>query len=678
MFSDIAGYTLVMGRDEERAMRALAEHRALLRRLLPNFNGRMLGEIGDGTLSSFHSAVDAVNCAREVQAAAKDSPDLRLRIGIHVGDVLFTQDNAWGDGVNIASRIHALAPPGSICISEHVYDAIRNKPGMAARHLGQRRLKNVSHPIRVYILSSSDDPTYGTGAATQWSTKVVARLGGTTRLMLLAGIAALLVAALAYGPARWRSSVGGSLSQRVTQPRVIRSIAVLPLDNFSGDPNQEYFSDGLTDELTTDLATISALRVISRGSVMQYKGAHRPPAPEIAKALNVDAVVEGSIVRAGDKVRVTAQLIDAPDDKHLWAKSYERDSKDVLAMQDEIAQAIAHEVNVELTPNEKARFATPRTVNPEAHDAYLKGRYFLDNYSEARVRKAIDQFDQAIKIDPNFMLAYTGLSDAYGYSEDWYLPANDVMPKAKAAAEKALQLDPSAAEAHTSLAFVIWQYDYDWRGGEREYLRAIELNPNYYEAHHQYGYLLAFGGRLDESVAEFKRANEMDPLSAGILNDLAWPLMFQRKYDEAREKIRQALELDPSFYLAQFTLGWIDIESGKTHEAIAELEKARAMDAPPFVTGFLGYAYAASGDRSKAEATLADLNQMSSRRFVSPFAMAVVYLGLADRERTLAELEKAYEARSWMMIWLKLDKIFDPIRSEPRFVALLRKVGPDQ
>ena len=311
MFSDIAGYTLVMGRDEERAMRALAEHRTLLRTLLPNFNGRLLGEIGDGTLSSFHSAVDAVNCAREVQAAARDSPDLRLRIGIHLGDVLFTKDNAWGDGVNIASRIHALAPPGTICISEHVYDAVRNKPGMAARNLGQKRLKNVSHPMRVYVLSSRDDSADETGAASLESSEVVARLRDRTRLILLAGMAGLLIAALGYAVARWRLSTASSLSQRPSQPRVIRSIAVLPLDNFSGDPNQEYFSDGLTDELTTDLATISALRVISRGSVMQYKGAHRPPAPEIAKALNVDAVVEGSVVRIGDKVRITAQLIDA-------------------------------------------------------------------------------------------------------------------------------------------------------------------------------------------------------------------------------------------------------------------------------------------------------------------------------------------------------------------------------
>ncbi|HEY6418257.1 MAG TPA: tetratricopeptide repeat protein, partial [Candidatus Binataceae bacterium] len=258
-----------------------------------------------------------------------------------------------------------------------------------------------------------------------------------------------------------RRSASVEVSAKATAPsqpvivarHAINSIAVLPLDNFSGDPNQEYFSDGLTDELTTDLATISALRVISRGSVMQFKGAHRPPTPEIAKALNVDAVVEGSVARVGDKVRVTAQLIDAPADKHLWAKSYERDSKDVLAMQDEIALAIAHEINVELTPAQQARFTSGRTVNPAAHDAYLKGRYFLGNYnSEERVQKAIEQFQEAIKIDPNFALAYTGLADAYSSGDDFFFPANEVMPKAKAAAEKAIELDDSLAEAHTSLA----------------------------------------------------------------------------------------------------------------------------------------------------------------------------------------------------------------------------------
>ena len=674
MFSDIAGYTLVMGKDEQRAIHALAEHRALLRKLVPQFNGRILGEIGDGTLSSFHSAVDAVNCARDVQAATKGSSELRLRIGIHLGDVIFSNDNAWGDGINIASRIHALAPPGSICVSEHVYHAIRNQPGMAARNLGQKRLRNVSYPVGVYLLSSGDALADEMGAG-PLAAEFIAWV--RVRPWLLAGSLGLFLA-LGYAVARWKSSNAPVTAQSAVQPRVIRSIAVLPLDNFSGDPAQEYFADGMTDELTTDLATISALRVISRTSVMQFKGEHRKPLPEIAKELNVDAVVEGSVMRVGDRVRITAQLIYAPDDQHLWAKTYERDSRDVFAMQDEVALAIADEIKVELTPNEQARFANSRPVNPEAHEAYLKGRYFLDNYSEERVKKAIAQFQQAISIDPNFVSAYTGLANAYGYSEDWYFPANEVMPKSRAAAEKALQLDDSSAEAHTSLGFIVWQYDYDWVAGEREYRRAIELNPNYYEAHHQYGYLLAFAGRFEESVAEFKRANEMDPLSAGILNDLAWPLMFQGKYDEAREKIRKALELDPSFYLAQFTLGWIDIEEGKPQNAIAELEKARSMDAPPFVTGFLGYAYAVSGDRAQAQAMLTDLGQMSSHRFVSPFATAVVYIGLGDTPRALAELEKAYDARSWMMTWLKLDKIFDPLRSDPRFVALLKKVGPDK
>jgi len=263
---------------------------------------------------------------------------------------------------------------------------------------------------------------------------------------------------------------------------------------------------------------------------MQFKGAHRPSTPEIAKVLNLDAVVvEGSVTRVGDKVRVTAQLIDGPGDKHLWAKSYERDSRDVLAMQDEIAQAIAKEINVELTPNEHARFANSRKVNPEAHDAYLKGRYYLSSYTEERITKAIEQFQDTIKLDPNFALSYTGLADAYTYGADYNFLATEVMPKAKAAAEKALQLDDSLAEAHTSLAFINWQYDFDWAAAEREVRRAIELNPNYSEAHHRYGYILTLQGRFEEGSAEMKRAVELDPLSAAILSDSSWPFIFSGK-----------------------------------------------------------------------------------------------------------------------------------------------------
>jgi adenylate cyclase len=666
MFSDVVGYTAIMGRDEHKGVQAIRDHRQYLRAILPKFNGRLIGEIGDGTLTSFHSVVDAVGCARELQATLKDDPELRLRIGIHVGDVLFADNTVLGDGVNVASRLQALAPPGGIYISERVYEEIRNKPELQAKDLGEKRLKNVDRPIRVYDLATATLPEQ--------------RTERTTRSMgraILAGVAVLLIAALGYGVARWRSSPPGSAPQFATQPRVIRSIAVLPLDNFSGDPSQEYFADGMTDELTTDLAKISALRVISRGSVMQYK-AHRPPTPEIAKALNVDAVVEGSVVRSGNRVRITAQLIDAPADKHLWADSYERDSRDVLALQDDLASAIARQINIELTPDEQAGFAKARPVNPQAHEAYLKGRYFLSSYTQDGVIAAIKEFEQAIKADPNFPLPYTGLADAYTYGEDWYFPATEVMPKAKAAAEKALQLDSTLAEAHSSLAFIMWQYDFDWAGAEREFRRAIELNPSYAEAHHLYSFCLVFQGKFDAALAEARHASELDPLSAGITSDVGYPLTYQAKYEAAREQARKALELDPTYYLAHWALGWTDLEAGKFNEAIPELEKARAMGSPPFLAGYLGYAYAAAGQRAKAQAIIAELKRMSPHRFVSPYCPALVYIGLGDKERGLDGLEKAYQVRSQWLAGLKVDKVFDLLRSEPRFIALLKKVGLDQ
>ena len=675
MFSDIVGYTAIMGRDEREGLRAVGEHRAHLRAMLPRFNGRLIGEVGDGTLSSFHSAVDAVNCARELQATLVERPDLRLRVGIHVGDVVFTDNTVLGDGVNVASRIHELAPPGGCCISERVYEEIRNKPEFQVKDLGEKRLKNVPRPMHVYALRAAD--AYGE----PWSSSGLPSGDGKSiaqRRALAAGVAALLVAAAVMVIARswW---VGPVLTTPPTAARPIRSIAVLPLDNFSGDPKQEYFADGMTEELTTDLASISGLRVISRGSAMRYKGAQRPPTPKIAKLLNVDAVVEGSVMRVGDQVRITAQLIDAPADRHLWAKSYERNSRDVLALQDEVALAIAKEINVELTPKEQARFAGKRTVNPEAYEAYLKGRYFLGSYSEERVRKAIEQFERAIKADPNFAPAYTGLADAYGtFGSGLFFLPTEATPKAKAAAEKALQLDDTLAEAHTSLAGIKVWYDFDLGGGENEFLRSIALNPNYSEAHHLYGYFLVQAGRFDESLAEMRRAAQLDPLSAGIAGDVSLPLIFKEGYEAAKEQCRKALELDPGFFLGQYYLGWTDVEAGKFKEAVPKLEKAKAMNSPPFVTGLLGYAYAKSGNRAKAESTIAELNQMSSRRFVDPFGPALVYLGLGDNQRALDLLEKTYKVRSQDVLWLKVDKIFDPLRSESRFIALLKKVGFDK
>ena len=669
MFSDVVGYTAIMGRDEQQALRALEDHRELLRLLLPKFNGRMVGEIGDGTLTSFHSAIDAVTCAREVQANLRqDQPDLKVRIGIHLGDVVFSNNTVLGDGVNVASRIHALAPPGGICVSASIHDEVRNKPATRYKDLGEQKLKNVSRPIRVYQL-----------VAGELMAQPEKLRGHGRRNALIAGAGAVILAGLALVFVRLRSRAVPHPPQSAAK-RTISSIAVLPLDNYSGDPNQEYFSDGMTDELTTDLATISALRVISRGSVMQYKGAHRPPTPVIARALNIDAVVEGSVMRIGDKVRITAQLIDAPADRHLWAKSFERDSRDVLALQDELALAIAKEINVQLTPNEQTRLTSAPVVNPEAHDAYLKGRYFYGRPSDENLKKAIAQFAEAVGLDPNFAPAYSGLSDAYqwaGLNEGVYT-ATESMLEAKAAAEKAIQLDDSSAEAHTSLGQFRAFYEFDWAGCESEIHRAFALNPNYAFAHDQFGVVLALQGRLDEASAEGKLAAELDPLSPEILLDTVFALAWQGNYEAAMEQANRAVDLDPAFFLPRFAQGWINIAAGKIGDAIPELQKANVIESPPFVAGWLGYAYGVTGDRTRAMAVIEELNRKSLHGYVPPFNLAIVYLGMGDSGRAMDYLEQAYSEHSQWLCWLKMDRIFDPLRKEPRFIALMKKVHLDK
>jgi serine/threonine-protein kinase len=461
-----------------------------------------------------------------------------------------------------------------------------------------------------------------------------------------------------------------------SRPHAVRSIAVLPLDNYSGDPKQEYFAEGMTDELTADLATISQLRVISRGSAMQFKGEHRPSTPEIAKLLNVDAVVEGSVLREGDRVRINAQLIDARADKHLWSKKFERNSRDVLALQDELASAIAHEIDVQLTPTEQSRLKTAPVVNPEAYDAYLRGRYFFNRPSDENLKKAIEQFEQAVKLNPKFAPAFSGLSDAYlwaGYNEG-VLTAADAKPKAKAAAEKAIELDDNSAEAHTSLATFKLFYEFDWTGCEREFKRAFQLNPNYAFAHDQFGLALAFQGRFDESLAQGKLAATLDPLSPQIPIDNLIGLAFSGRHQAAAEQAKRAADLDPAFFFAQWAYGWADIQAGKPSNAILPLKKSKTMESPAFVGAWLGYAYGASGDRAHALPELADLKKTSLNGHILPFNLAVVYLGLGERERALDYLEEAYDSSSQWMGWLKNDRIFTPIHSHPRYLALLRKL----
>ena len=679
MFSDVVGYTAIMGRDEGEGLRALREHRAHLRALLPRFNGRLIGEIGDGTLSSFHSAVDAVYCARELQTRLVGDTELSLRIGIHVGDVVFTDKTVLGDGVNIASRLNALASPGEVCISERVYDDIRNKPEFQVKDLGEKKLKNVARPIRVYVLTAPDAP-----GQPRSSSRLSAALGNSIakRRKLLVGAGALLVlsiVAIIAGIAAWRRFAPVSAAPPASTTPGVRSIAVLPLENLSGDPAQDYFADGMTDELITDLAKISGLRVTSRTSVMKFKGEHREQLPEIAKALNVETIVEGSVLRVGDKVRITAQLIDAPNDKHLWAESYERDSRDVLTMQDELASTIARQIDVELTPAEQARFAKPRPVNPLALEASLQGGYFLLKQTSDGFQKAKERFEQAIKIAPDFAGGYVGLAGMYVTAADVFLSSREAMPKAKGLVATALRLDDTDAEAHALLGVIHWSYDYDWAAAETEFRRAIELAPGNADIRNAHGFMLIWQARFDEAGQELKLAQLLDPLTAQNYVTMGLLLNIRGDYPEALEQCRKAVGIDPNSWTAySYCFGYSYDRMGNHAEALKALKKGVAIEPAPAPIANLGREYARSGSPQQARKVLELLNSLPAQSFVSPCLPAIVNVALGENNTALGLLQKAYQERSAQLVDLKVNHDWDPLRSDPRFIALLKDVGLDK
>jgi TolB-like protein/DNA-binding winged helix-turn-helix (wHTH) protein/Flp pilus assembly protein TadD len=464
--------------------------------------------------------------------------------------------------------------------------------------------------------------------------------------------------------------------QRESNP-AIKSLVVLPLENLSADPAQEYFADGMTDALITDLSKISALRVISRTSAMQYKGTKKR-LPQIARELNVDGVVEGSVMRSGNRVRITAQLLQAGTDQHLWAETYERDLGDVLKLQSEVAQTIAQQVRIQLTPQQKAQLGSALGVNPEAYEAYLRGRYFWNQRTDGSLWKSLELFQHAIDIDPNSALPYAGLADAYLVLDSWTLeaaPPIELSPKARAAVDKALQLDPTLAEARTVLAGVK-HGDWDWNGAGVEYRRAIELNPNYAHAHHWYSQYLCELGRFDEGVAEADRAHALDPLNLMLGIDVGMRLYWARRYREAIAPIRKTLELDPNFRVARRFLGQVYEQNGMYEAAIAELRQAAKLsENNPIDLGALGHVYAVSGHRREALQILEELRQHSAKRYVSGYEFALIYAGLGKLEKAFQWLDKAFQEHSTWMLHLRVDPRLDPLRSDPRFQDLLRRVG---
>jgi len=456
-----------------------------------------------------------------------------------------------------------------------------------------------------------------------------------------------------------------------------KSIAVLPFDNLSRDPDNAYFVEGIQDEILTRLAKIADLKVIARSSTQRFQ--NKGDLPQIAQQLGVAHLLEGSVQKVNDQVRINVQLIKAANEAHLWAEVYDRKLTDIFAVESEIAKTVADTLQAKLTGSEQRVIASRPTENTEAHQLYLKGRFFWNKRTGNDLKKSIDYFQQAIAIDPNYALGYAGVADAYVFLPGYTAGApRDCYPKAMAAAKKALELDNTLAEAHTTLALALWYYDFDFPQANREFQRAIELNPNYATGHQQYGNnTLSALGRFDDAIAEGKRAVELDPLSLVINADLGMNYHYARRYDEAIAQLRKTLEMDPGYYYAHVDLGQVFAAKRTFDQAISEYQKARALNDDPFVLGLLGHAYASSGNKREALKILEQLKEISRRRYVSMYSFAIVYLALGDKQEALRWLEQCYQDRAGADIgWIRVDALVDPLRGDPRFEAVAEKIVP--
>jgi len=479
----------------------------------------------------------------------------------------------------------------------------------------------------------------------------------------LLGAALLLVVVFGF-------DVAGAREWLRSRTSPIRSLAVLPLQNLSNDAQQDYFADGMTDELITELAQVGNLRVISRTSAMSYKSTKKT-LPQIARELNVDAVLEGSVVRSGDRVRITAQLIQAQGDRHIWAHSYERDLRNVLALQGEIACDIVGEVRANLRPTPSARL-----VNPESYEAYLRGRHDLNKAtSEADLESSISNFQLAIAKDPQSGLAFSGLAVAYAALADFYRAPNEVMPKAKEAATRALHIDETLSEAHDALGWVEFAYEWNWPLAEQHLKRALELNPYNALAHDHYAYFLASLRGKDEAFAENQLARELDPFSLAILTDSSFYFYMGRQYDRAIDQGQKALQLDPSCYTCRTIIALSEVQKGQFREATQEIEPVKFPEAAPIDVATTVSILALAGETTRARSLERSLQAETMKRYVCPYEVATGFTALGQKDDAFKWLQKSYEAHSICVIWLNSEPRFDPLRSDPRFVALVQQVG---
>ena len=634
MFTDIAGYTALMDKDEDVAFALLQKNRTIHKPLIEIFHGKFLKEIGDGILASFNTVSDAVYCAGAIQKACANESDLKLRIGIHQGEVVSHGDDVFGSGVNIASRIEAIAPVGSIWVSDSVQRNIQNKKGIKIEFVKEETLRNVKQPVRIYDIKVDEKYTAISDP--------------------------------------FLKTVNSDASKTVE-----KSIAILPFVNMSNDPDQEYFCDGLSEELLTMLSQLGKIKVAARTSSFMFKGQNRD-ITEIGEKLGVNTVLEGSVRKSGNRIRITAQLINVDNGFHMWSEKYDREIADIFDIQDDIARAILKELEIKLLGEEKSNLFKHNTENAEAYQYYLKGRFNFHRFTGEGYLTAIKYYEKALEIEPDYAMAYAGKASCY--LNLWHfsiLPPEQSYLQMKESTFKALELDDKIAESHYAVARYKFWHDFDLKGAEAEFLETFRYNPNIPEAISHYGFVQNFLGNSEKAIEAVKKAKNMDPLSAMNSLDLIANLWVAGKYDELIEECQKTTKILPEFwggFWYSMHFYWI---KGDFDKAIDNCKKVLNLFYGQLSLSYLGCLYGMTGQINKAQEILSELKKLAKKGHIGSFYFGILYAGLKDMDKTFEYLQVAGKERTGLLIFLDCitRNMLPHLKNDPRYKPYIAKVG---
>jgi len=669
MAADIAGYSRLMGEDEAATVRDLKGHQAEVLPLVTEFGGRVIDVAGDGILAEFQSAVAAVECAMQIQTrmarrnvGVAEARCMRFRIGINLGEVVHDEARIYGDGIHIAARLENLAAPGGISVSVKVREEVEGKLALAFNDLGLQTLKNIAKPVQVYALATVADGT----PLPQPVIVSTPALRSPQRRWLMAGVALVVVI------------TGGVVATRMAAPaagNTITSLAVLPFENATGDTAVDYLSAGISESLINKLSGLEGLRVISRFSAFRFKAKDQKlDAVEFARKLGVDAIVVGKLVQQGTSLTISAEMVSVRDSTQLWGDKYSRRSDDMQKTEGEIATTIAQTLRRQLSGAEKARLTRTATTNPEAYRLYLKGRdYLIGNQRE--MDKGIELFQQAVMLAPDYALAHAGLADAYaGQAHLRASSRAETAGKARAAAIRAVQLDPNLAEAHAALGLVRFYFDWDWRGAEAEFQRAITLDPASVAARVDYATYLFSMLRIDESLAQSAEAARLDPLSMRPVHDMGIAYLVKGDLEQAAAKFREGIAINPRWIWGFTKLARTLAMQGKCSEALAQAEVSErgiAGGAAPLARAWLAVTYVLCKQPALARQKIAELHDLEKTQYIDPFNFVEIYAALGDIDRAVQLAERAYEDRSPQMVYfLSGKRLYPQLSDQPRFRAL--------